>query len=105
MLFPEKTSFDLLVFCIWQSDLAYRYFWLSYFLNNFSLLDGLSRFFWFIDGIQLLHLRPAECTFPDKTCSSITAFNDTNLRGHKFSRNFLFTILFPNREIKFRESY
>ena len=62
--FLEKTLFDLIGFYSWQSEL--RYFWLNYFLNNISLLDGLLKLVCLLMVYSykyfIMHL-PAECRY------------------------------------------
>ena len=76
--FLEKTIFDLSVFCSSKRDSAQlSYFWWNYFLNNFSLFDGLLR----LVCLLIVHRyfiviidKHNDGTFSDETCSSTSVY-------------------------------
>ena len=76
--FLEKTIFDLSVFCSSKRDSAQlRYFWWNYFLNNFSLFDGLLR----LVCLLIVHRyfiviidKHNDGIFSDETCSSTSVY-------------------------------
>ena len=76
--FLEKTIFDLSVFCSSKRDSAQlRYLWWNYFLNNFSLFDGLLR----LVCLLIVHRyfiviidKHNDGIFSDETCSSTSVY-------------------------------
>ena len=86
VFFLGKIAFYLLVFCSLQRDSA-QIIWWNYFLNNFSLLDGLLRLVCLLMVysyfIMIIDQQDVD-KFSDDTCSSTTV---SYIASHGVSMN------------------